>query len=223
MPPRKPVRSPFVVTAALAVLGAGCGSRIESTPSDGGVDGPGSGCPESLPERGSACVGTTTCSYNPCHTQVATCTDGRWALMEGSCNPPPPSCPAAAPAVGDPCGPPNVGFGGCGWADPCDPTSAISLYCDGTRWRASGTPLPSAKCPATLPPDGSSCAACVGRWPDRCEYADGLCGSLPMTTLSSCDPTTKVWRNSVTTCNPPPPIDAGPPAEAGPSSDAGPP
>ncbi|MBL8721931.1 MAG: hypothetical protein JNL79_38460 [Myxococcales bacterium] len=222
MRPRKPFRSPFVVTAALAVLGAGCGSRVESTPTDGGVDGPGPGCPGSLPTRGEACIGTTTCSYNPCGTQVATCTAGRWELMEGSCNPPPPSCPPELPAVGDPCGPANTGFGGCSWADPCG-TVRIAMYCDGRQWRGSGAPLPGATCPATLPPDGTSCAACVGRWPDRCEYSAGLCGSIPMTTLSFCDATTKLWRNAVTTCNPPPPpIDAGP-AEAGPSSDAGPP
>lgn len=219
---RKPIRSPFVVTAALTILGAGCGSRIESTPGDGGVDGPGPGCPESLPERGGACVGTTTCSYNPCHTQVATCTGGRWELMEGSCNPPPPSCPAKLPAVGDPCGPSGVGFGGCAWADPCSPTPAtITMYCDGAGWRASGTPLPTAKCPPTLPAEESSCAECVGRWPARCEYVATTAGGLAYPKFAACDPKAKVWHHSV-------PVDAGAPAdatpaEAGPSSDAGPP
>lgn len=218
MRPKKPVRSPFVVTAALAVLGVGCGSRIESTPSDGG---PGSGCPATEPERGGACVGDVTCSYNPCRTQIATCTAGRWELTAGSCNPPPPSCPDKQPKIGDACSSDAVGWGGCSWADACT-GSTVSMICSGARWTSVGPPVPAVKCPAVVPVDGTSCAACLGRWPDRCEYSAGLCGSIPMTTFSSCDATTKVWRNSVTTCNPPPPMDAGPPAEAGPSSDAGP-
>lgn len=209
---KKPVRSPFVVTAAFAVLG--CGSRIEGTPSDGGTDGGSdtpSGCPATRPSTGAPCVGTLSCSYNPCGTEVATCRDGAWDVMMGSCNPPPPKCPTAAPVDGDACGPENTGWGGCYYPDPCTKTGSISATCSGTRWSVTPKPLPAAACPPVMPAAGESCAACAGRYGD-CAYAAGDCYGTPLSTWAQCDATTKTWRLLPSTCNPPPPMDAGTPA-----------
>lgn len=221
--PRKPIRAPFVVTAA--VMAAACGAQVSSTPTptdDTGVtredtelgqdvDLPvETTCPKSQPAIGEACHHATTlyCEYGACGAgsyPVGYKCDGSTWQRTGpmtSCNPPP-VCPAV-PYEGAPCTP---GFGPCAYPDLCEarPADAPSMQ----AWGCSGkleapTSTYALKCPATAPKNGDPCN-CAGHYPAACSYGD--CYGKP-TINARCDEKTRTWSVGEATCNPPPP-DAG--------------
>jgi hypothetical protein len=104
---RPPLRSPFLVTIALAsplLAGAtGCSGKVQPTPvihgnppasfPDGGDTGD-AGCPATQPTGGGPCAvaASAQCSYDTpgecCPGPTYTCMNGTWDVEETSCNPP---------------------------------------------------------------------------------------------------------------------------------------
>jgi len=141
---KRTLKQAFLVTVAAAVTATGaaaCGNAV-SFPEDeeevilepctGDCQG---GCPSAKPEDGSICFGEgLTCYYGDvCEESTATCDGGTWDVQDftGSCNPPPPECPAAQPEVGEICEYQPDSWGGyadwCGYAvqTPCGEANMV--------------------------------------------------------------------------------------------------
>lgn len=109
-------------------------------------------CPTAQPTAGAACgpIAGVSCGYKDCMgtpSVLAKCeADGKWSVVEMSCNPPPPpSCPAAQPASGDACSP-SLDTKACGYKD-CNGTPAVTATCGAdAKWsvdeRSCNPPIP---------------------------------------------------------------------------------
>jgi hypothetical protein len=112
---RKPLRSPFVTTvaiasAALMTVAAGCTSTVAFTDDSCDFGDPGctEACPSAKPSHGSACTqnGQSCADYGRCGDGFVTCSAGAWKQEphRGDCPlPPPDPCPTALPTHGTPC------------------------------------------------------------------------------------------------------------------------
>jgi len=118
-------------------------------------------CPGVKPVPGTACdyVGPS-CGYDPCSgspVTIASCLNGLWDVAMGSCNPPPPTCPVAAPVIGSPCDVPAWFGPDCTYVTPC---GTLATRCQGGVWiRSPGAaPVPAPEDPADA---GISIPGCV--------------------------------------------------------------
>jgi hypothetical protein len=217
---KRRLRAPFVATVAAAAtaLLPGCGGKAAGEPSsgDGGAEaGPEAGpsqCPPTQPTNGSPCSGHLFCGdacgvpYGPVE-----CVNGSWVQGAGGCNPPAPlPCPTTEPSPGTSCS--NAAGQICSYPDECTGMN-VAFTCVSGLWQGAGAPDGPVLCPSSVPPQGSSCAACAGRWPSDCNYGPDCNGSPTQTAV--CDGTSGTWNILVSSCNPPPPpIEAGPPDAA---------
>lgn len=146
---RKAPRAPFIVTVSAVSFVAfaalpGCGTVTSNPPPPDGV-----ACPDADPSIGGACdYDGQSCTYgtDECGNPIDyACANGEWTWGPGTgtCNPPPPECPAEAPAQGAPCDE--------GWDGPCfytvdtgcGPVEAQAT-CFGGQW---DVPLPTCNPP----------------------------------------------------------------------------
>jgi hypothetical protein len=132
-------------------------------------------CPEISPTAGQSCFGNNggaPCTYplpGPCGEYVVTCVGSVWVNETPSCNPPPPSCPADAPAVGSDCVALGEGLT-CGYDSlaRCE-----QVACVNGAW--ARTPVVDCDpCPVAQPNLGATCSmggpACeYGPYSARCE------------------------------------------------------
>ncbi|MEZ4394931.1 MAG: hypothetical protein R3A48_27970 [Polyangiales bacterium] len=136
-------------------------------------------CPATAPTTGASCAlpSSTPCNYGDCNgspTTFARCEAGVWIVAEASCNPPPPACPAEAPAPSSPCALPE-GFPSCSYGS-CGVSPTLAASCVGGQWRVTEQPCspPRVVCPNDAPIEGDACdqPATGG-----CSY--GECGDRP--------------------------------------------
>jgi hypothetical protein len=211
---RARIRPSVVVTFAASASLLACGGQVNGGssggPNDSGTETNPIDCPATAPTTGNACDGTITCEYPTCYssTNQYACRDGRWVeTIFSSCNPPAPACPSSAPALGSACSPPSF----CRYADTCVDRPASSdgfdqYWCNAGAWGITNEYL--AKCPASAPVDGASCACGLHSYTATCTYP-GSCSFGVGDAIATCDATSKTWRVMHSTCNPPGP-DGGP-------------
>lgn len=186
---RSPLRPSFVITLA-ATSALGCGASVTINASD---------VPDDGAVRDEAVVGDRP---------VVVETDVRRA------------CPSTLPTAGTVCTPgvdpetctdPARTMPGCpsgvGTTVRCDPAlgrwQELPVFCN---------PPPPAQCPPATPTGGSPCPP--GTYlstPMRCAY--GNCDGVP-TIQATCEGPSARWVVLQSSCNPPPPIDAGFPPDA---------
>jgi len=166
-------------------------------------------CPSDPPTQGAACVGVMSCSFDSCASHgvaFAQCMNGAWNVVRGSCNPPPPACPATAPADGAPC---QSGFGiaVCPYGPPGCGTDSFVATCGGEstgRWiRHAARCNTEPACPTYEPGSNTFCTPDNGN-NEYCVYGS----TNPCDTRHRayrCDDTGR-YTPSISTCNPPPPF-----------------
>lgn len=198
---KRAVRAAFVVTVSMAASGAaGCYSTSNPPP-------PGE-CPGAQPISGEPCTAGSDCSFSDeCGNEViATCVDDFWQVeWTGTCNPPPPECPAALPLEGEPCDEPAE----CFYTDACG--NDINASCDGFEFTVS-EPIescnPPPPCPLELPDEGSACELTPGGVPEGCSYeVETPCGVVTASAecVSPDGGTTYVFDVTAPACTPPEP------------------
>ena len=155
-------------------------------------------CPATEPTPGAACDSSLQeCNYGDCYgspTTFASCVDGKWAISDRSCNPPPVECPAETPTAGAAC---DASLQDCSYGDCYGSPTKFASCVDG-KWdiaEMSCNP-PAVECPAETPTAGAACDASL----QDCGYGD--CYGSPTTSASCVDGT---WQVSVMSCNPPMP------------------
>ncbi len=212
---RRVPRSPFVVTVALAVTacggsaisgtsdgGAGTGGTSGSGGSGGSGGAPQPGCPTAEPQAGTACARPgLTCTYPWCGVTVDyQCSAGTWQqTTQGSCNPPPPTCPGTMPPNNGVCSAPDGTV--CTFPNPGDPNGCCpppQATCTGGVWQSmiSTCNPPAPQCPPNPPLDGASCTSgdpCAVQM-YQCSWGD--CGNGDPAIIGNCDG--KLW--SLTYC-----------------------
>jgi hypothetical protein len=211
------------VVSVAAAFAAAPGCSLDHSPGGGVMNPPtcdeqpgASGCIPPVecssaapPEEGAPCSRDgASCTYDSCQTPdgigEAVCSDGRWELLEVSCNPPLQDCPAEQPAEGAPCDVADTEF--CGYGD-CYGVSVIDAYCEEGAWRIyeSSCNPPELGCPDEPPARGDFCDISLDT---VCEYGD--CYGEPTATATCVSQliddgdVAYVWDVSETTCNPPP-------------------
>jgi hypothetical protein len=153
--PKSPLRTPFVVTVASAMVACGGGVAggdpgiIVNPPAKDHVDPPTHQTDCSNLNVDAPCTTGDSCGKLCTGDPEYKCIDGAWQGFAAGCNP------------------------------------------------------PAQSCPATLPADGSSCSGMEGR---TCDYTTST--DCPPET-AACDAKTATWTIAISTCNPPPPVDAG--------------
>lgn len=181
---KRALRAPIVITVAGAgmLLGTtGCDSENENEcGGDVACNPPSAECPTNEPNASDGCDSGLVCKYGDCGgvpTRTFTCKGGAWEVMEMSCNPPPPECPAEVPAAESACNLPS--FRECGY-DFCMGMTHLpttSARCIDGQWNvqhgACNPPPP--ECPAERPAAGSACTL-----PNGFECGFGECNGEPI-------------------------------------------
>ncbi len=207
---RVKLRAPFVTTFAAAAAVVACGGHVAGS-SSGSTSSSGSGptqdCPAVAPAAGDVCnvAADKFCSFGGtgCATTAYQCVQGRFVELQSSCNPPPSGCPTTEPLSGSAC----FGSGSvCSYPDACTGMERDTATCSGGTWSIASASYVAA-CPAVMPQEGTSCAACATHYPSSCGY-NATCVGSPASFTARCDVTTGLWQISSWSCNPPP--DAGP-------------
>lgn len=101
---------------------------------DGWICEPAPGCPQSVPEAGTACDADETCTYstaeNYCGRTEATCTAGQWAVAYTDlCDDP--RCPESEPRDGDAC---DADGAICEYEDPDSCGAQPTYACEDGAW-----------------------------------------------------------------------------------------
>lgn len=168
--------------------------------------GPAAACPDDLPSVGAACdTLAQRCTFmvkTACGDRDATarCESGAWAVDLEAC---PPTCPDAAPAVGDSCADPGLvceltASTSCGLRPAkatCSAAGVWDLVVEPCQ--SAGRPTTSkTRCPSAAPTDGSSC----GSTGQRCSWTEGTICTSPNVTATCRDGR---WDVAATICAPP--------------------
>lgn len=175
-------------------------------------------CPSTPPTQGAACVGALSCNYDSCGpggVSFAECRNGSWQVLAGSCNPPPPACPATAPADQSPCAP-GFGIAVCPYGPPGCGTGSAVFTCGGEstgRWiRHAPRCNTEPSCPA-YEPDSTNGFCTASPTTQFCQYGStNPCD--PAHRAYRCDDTGR-WTPAISTCNPPPPMCPSTPPQEG--------
>jgi hypothetical protein len=175
----------------------GCSSSNAATHSDAARVGDDPGCPQYMPEKGSACTGSSSCTWRgPCGAgttdYLGGCAGGTW-VVEGMCAPPLSDCPSTKPAYGAPCSE----IGSCSWSGKCGDTREDFTFngvCDGTRWNMYECLVGTWTCPDATPKAGSSCVGvAVPEGAASCRYKGGVPGPVAGDCPLFCGCNAGVW------------------------------
>jgi hypothetical protein len=207
---KRTLKQAFLVTVAAAATAAsaGCNGDGNFFDDDGEVitnpppppcDNCQDECPAAQPQQGDVCFNVgTSCNYgtDPCDESWAECTAEGWQVYYGTCNPPPPECPAEEPELGTLCEYQPDSWGGyADWCSypvqtPCGEASQI-LGCMPDEmtgemvWTMQQEPesceLPASEC--HLYDDSSGCAA-----DSACQWLVPGCTDGPNSIVEGCYP-----------------------------------
>lgn len=203
---KRSLKQAFIVTVAAAAVGAGgCDGGGAFFDDDGSTvttnppmpceedDSCGEVCPAAQPSQGDPCFDVgLSCSWgdSACDEKWAECTSEGWQVSYGSCNPPPPECPASEPELGSLCVFEPESAGGypswcsysvetpCGPADKvvgCEPDAMTSEMVWTLQEAPPSCELPPSEC--HLYGEAGSCAADAGcQWlvPGCTDGADAI-------------------------------------------------